>query len=248
MSEEIINALTKFGLSEKEAKVYLMCLRLGEATAYEIAIKTKLPRTLVYDLLERLINLTLVSVTIKEYKKYFSATEPKRLIEILEEKENSIKNIFLQLNAMKNSKLVKKPIVNVYEGKEGIKAVLNDILNSNVKEFLRYGGARASFDVIPFFIEQWTKKRIKKRIKARYIYDDTKEARKKVKKSKNLLKLVDYKFLPVELESPTAILIYSNKVVLSSWTKELFAVMIESKELAENQKRYFEKLWRISRK
>ena len=245
--EKLISALTKFGLSEKEAKVYIECLKLGEATAYEIAIKTKLPRTLVYDILDRLINLTLASVTIKDNKKYFSVINPKRFIEIIEEKKNVIKEILPRLEILKNTEITKKPFVKIYEGKEGIKAILNDILNSNVNEFLRYGGARASFDVIPFFIEQWTKKRIKKKIKARYIYDDTKEARKKVKKNKELTKLVRYKFLPVKLESPTTIIIYDNKVVLSSWSKELFAVMIESKELAENQKKYFEKLWKIAR-
>ena len=36
-------ALREFGLSEKEAKVYLAGLELGEATAYDIALKTHLP-------------------------------------------------------------------------------------------------------------------------------------------------------------------------------------------------------------
>ncbi len=52
--------------------------------------------------------------------------------------------------------------------------------------------------------------------------------------------------MPIELESPTATLIYGNKVVLQLWTKEPFAVLIEEERMAENQKRYFEELWKIA--
>ena len=74
------------------------------------------------------------------------------------------------------------------------------------------------------------------------LYNNTKEAREKVKTRPESLKYVNYKFTPIELESPTATLIYANKVVLQSWTKEPFAVIIESEEMAENQRRYFEEL------
>jgi len=52
---ETIEALRKFGLSEKEAKVYLSLLGSGKVLASEIAKKTNIHRQLVYDLLERLI-------------------------------------------------------------------------------------------------------------------------------------------------------------------------------------------------
>ena len=54
--------------------------------------------------------------------------------------------------------------------------------------------------------------------------------------------------MPIELESPTATVIYSNKVALQSWTKEPFAVVIEDQKMAENQKKYFEELWKIAKR
>ena len=71
---------------------------------------------------------------------------------------------------------------------------------------------------------------------------------KKVRTRKTSLKFTEYKFMPIKLESPTATVIYGNKVVLQSWTKEPFAVMIENEEMAENQKRYFKELWKIGTK
>ena len=241
----MIENLTKFGLSEKEAKVYLACLELGDSVASEIAIKSNLPRTLVYDILERLIDLGLVSYSIRDNKKFFRASNPEELLRILHEKKEAVNKVLPELKNLQKMKGVKRPKVEVYEGKEGMKAVMNDILRSGVKEFLAYGSSRSSFEVIPAFMEEWHKERIKQKTIMKILYNNTKEAREKVRRRTESLKFMKYKFMPITLESPTATIIYNNKVVLQSWTKEPFAVMIENEEMAENQRRYFTELWKI---
>ena len=242
---EIIESLKKFGLSEKEGNVYLRCLELGETTATDISIKSNLPRTLIYDILERLISLGLVSYNIKVNKKHFIAAEPKELLRILKEKEESIKEILPNLVQLQKLKGVKRPKVEIYEGKEGMKTVMDNILRSKVKEFRAYGSSRSSFGVIPAFMDGWHKQRIKQKIIMKILYNNTKEAREKIKNKPESLKYTKYKFMPIELESPTATIVYENKVVLQSWTKDPFAVLIEDEQMAENQKRYFEELWKI---
>ncbi len=244
---EAIQSLKKFGLSEKEGKVYLSCLELGETAASDVAIKSNLPRTLVYDILERLINLGLVSYNIKANKKHFIAAGPRELLRILKEKEESIKEILPNLEQMHKLKGVKRPKVEVYEGKEGMKTVMSDILKSNIREFRAYGSSRSSLEIIPAFMEEWHKKRIKKKVIMRILYNNTKEAREKVRKKPESLKYAQYRFMPIKLESPTATVVYKNKVVLQSWTKEPFAVLIEDEQMAENQKRYFEELWKTAK-
>ena len=244
----MIKALEKFGLSEKEAKLYLTSLELGEDTASNISIKSSLPRTLVYDILERLIDLGLISYSIKNNKKYFTASPPDELISILKEKEETIKEILPYLKDLQKAKAAKRPKVEIYVGEEGMKTVMNDILRSNSKELLAYGSSRSSYEIMPLFIEKWHKQRVENKIIMKILYNDTKEAKDKVKKFKESLLLAKHRFMPIKLESPTATLIYSNKVVLQSWTKEPFAVMIENEEMAKNQKKYFEELWKIAKK
>lgn len=244
---KIIHSLKKFGLSEKEGKVYLSCLELGETTASDIAIKSNLPRTLVYDILERLIDLGLVSYNIKSNKKHFIAAEPQELLRILKDKEESIKEILPNLEELQKLKGVKRPKVEIYEGKEGMKTIMDNILRSKLKEFRAYGSSRSSFEVIPAFMDEWHKQRIKQKIIMKILYNNTKGAREKVKKKPESLKYTKYKFMPIELESPTATIIYENKVVLQSWTKDPFAVLIEDEQMAENQRRYFEELWKIAK-
>ena len=231
--DELTENLKKFGLSEKEAKVYLASLELGDSTATDISIKSSLPRTLVYDILERLIEQGLISYSIKNNKKYFLAVHPKELLNILREKETTISSVMPELEE-------------IY--KKEMKTVMNDILRSELKEFLAYGSSRSSYKVIPSFMNDWHKKRIKQKVVMKIIYNNTKQAKSMVKNFKSTLDYTKYKFMPIELESPTATIIYGDKVILQSWTKEPFAVMIKSKEMAENQRRYFEELWKIAKK
>lgn len=244
---DVILSLKKFGLSEKEGNVYLSCLELGETTAGDISIKSNLPRTLVYDILERLINLGLISYNIKASKKHFIAAEPQELLRILKEKEESIKGILPNLEQLYKLKGIKRPKVEIYEGKEGMKTIMNNILRSKIKEFRAYGSSRSSFEIIPAFMDEWHKQRINQKITMKILYNNTKESKEKIKNKPESLKYTKYKFMPIELESPTATIIYEDKVVLQSWTKDPFAVLIEDEQMAENQKRYFEELWRIAK-
>ena len=245
---DAIASLQRFGLSEKEAKTYLACLELGETGAGDISIKNGLPRTLVYDILERLIDLGLASYSIKNNKKYFKTAEPKELLRILKEKELAIEEALPNLEALNKKQGVKRPRVETYEGIEGMKTVLNKSLNSNAKEFTVLGASRLGTFAMPGFMEEWHRERIKKKIFMRIIFDNKKEIKENVLKNINLLKYSEYRFMPINLESAGGTLIYGNKVILRSWTKEPFSIVIESEEMANNQRKYFEELWKIAKK
>ena len=244
---EYIKQLRKFGLSEKEAKVYLSALELGNCLASDISLKSKLPRTLVYDLLERLINLGLVSYSIKGNKKHFLASNPKELIRIIKGKEKAISEILPSLEQLQKIKGTNRPKVQIYEGIEGMKTVMNNILSSGVKIFYGYGSSRSSYGIIPAFMNEWHKERVKKKIIMKVIYNNTLETRSRIKTASKTLKQAEFKLMPIELESPTATVIYGNKVVLQSWTKDPFAVEVESEMMSNNQKKYFEELWKIAK-
>ncbi len=245
---DVIESLENFGLSKKESKVYLACLELDDSLASDISLKSNLPRTLIYDLLERLIDLGIVSYAIKNNRKYFRAAHPQELIRILKEKEKTLQEVLPQLEKLHDVKGTNRPKVGVYEGIEGMKTIMEDILRSNTKEFFAYGSSRSSFELIPGFILDWHKRRIKNKIFFRVLYNNTKESREKIKKYPVTLKYAEYRLMPIELESPTAVLIYADKVVFTSWTKDPFGVMIENNEMSKNQKNYFQELWKIALK
>lgn len=242
MKEE---ALRKFGLTDREVRIYLALLELGEALASKIAEKTNTPRTLVYDILENLVGNGIVSYVIKAGKKYFFALDPNSLIEVLknqeEEKENLLKQALPELLTLKNKKLEEKPKVEVYEGKDGVKTVFNDVLKVG-KEFLCFGSTGISPEIIPYELTHFHKERIKRKIPWRAIYNDDKLGRKRGEEaSKWRYSQVRY----MEKTSPTTTYCYGNKVAIVLWIKErLLAIMIEDKIIAKSFKEFFEVLWK----
>ena len=84
-------ALLNFGLSNKEADVYLAHLELGQATVKQIAEKADLKRTSTYTYIRSLINRGLLNTLEKDGKQYFIAEKPEKLKFFCEQQEKEIK-------------------------------------------------------------------------------------------------------------------------------------------------------------
>src|SRR6266702_4120523 len=129
--------LIAIGLNEKEAKVYLSALELGQSTVQQIAQKAAVNRATAYFIIDALMQRGLVSSFYKGKKQYFIASDPERLIEILEQKKENIekkkenlKKLLPQLQSL-NNKQGDKPLVRYYEGKEGIASMVDEVLKAS---------------------------------------------------------------------------------------------------------------------
>jgi hypothetical protein len=124
----------------------------------------------------------------------------------------------------------------VFRGLEGIKAVFDDSLN--YPETYLIGGGRYLPKKYPNWFFSWNEKRVKKKIKWIYLM------RHELKEEYKPFKLETVKFLPKEFSgAPTVTEVWGDKVVQLMLGEELFAFVIESKELAENYRKYFWYLW-----
>ena len=83
--------LKKFGLNEKEAKIYLASLELGYATVQQIANQAEINRATTYVILESLIKKGLATHLTKGKKRYFTAEPPERLNHFLNDQLIKIK-------------------------------------------------------------------------------------------------------------------------------------------------------------
>lgn len=139
MSLRIKNALQEFGLSETEAQVYILLLRLGKTGAGTIAKELDFPRATTYQILERLLDKGVALKTDRGNVLSYSAEEPEHLLSLLRKKEedidkqkNIIKTILPDLLLLKNpSKAV--PKINYVEGINGYFDLLQMALESNSK-------------------------------------------------------------------------------------------------------------------
>lgn len=232
--------LQELGLEEKEAIAYLALLQLGETTATIIAEKTNLDRTLIYQLANKLIEKGLVSYIIKNNVKYFSAANPKKLLQDLKEKEKQLKKAMLELvNLTKTKKEETK--VEIYRGKEGLKAVLKDIIREK-KDYIVFGEEGRFQKVLPIDIYQFLNQVVKNKIHEKVLVrEDLKGIAIKSKNS-------EFKCLPKKFLSPVTTAIYGSKVASFIWTPPYYAILTKNKEVADSFRSQFNALWKIAKR
>lgn len=223
-------ALQNFGLTEAEIRLYIELLKLGEATATELAKHTNTNRTFTYDRLKKLIDSGLVSYVIKDNKKYFKPAEPSQLLSILKEKEEQIKSILPELEQLKKEHK-KGPKVELFSSKKGIRTVLNLILKER-KEVLIHGSISQFIQVMESYFDIWNQRRIKEGVKAKVLTNEN----------------IDIPFSEIDLlseeeKSATTTFTFGNKTIITMWSDIPVAILIESKEIARENTLFFNSLW-----
>jgi sugar-specific transcriptional regulator TrmB len=243
-------ALKKIGLKDNEIKVYLTLLEIGSTTVGPLAKKVEMYRTYIYDILKKLIEMGLVHYVIEANKKYFEATEPAKLLELVKEKEEKLKEekeiintIIPQLAKLEKPKEEHK--ASVYRGKRGLKTILEDQLKQK-KEILVLGAQGKFKKTFEHYWEQWNRKREKFNIPIKVIYNASLKKEKLKQKEILQAKLATIKFLTKNFDFPSTINIWHNKVATILWMEQPFAFVIESKEVVKSYRNFFELLWKLA--
>ncbi|MEK7460666.1 MAG: helix-turn-helix domain-containing protein, partial [Patescibacteria group bacterium] len=128
--------LEKLGLSEKEARVYLALLGIGQATVQQIAKKAGVVRPTTYVILETLSKKGLATTVEKNGKVYFAAESPEQLQQFLKQQEQEISTKVEELKrAMPELVSIfalsgDRPTMRFYEGKDGVAASDDDAYRS----------------------------------------------------------------------------------------------------------------------
>ncbi|MDD5463798.1 MAG: helix-turn-helix domain-containing protein [Candidatus Moranbacteria bacterium] len=247
----IKNLLSELNFSEKETQIYLALLEVGSAKAQDIAKKTRLNRTTVYDIFEVLMQKGLVSKYKKGSSTFFNALEPKHLLTYLErEKEEQSKKIEKQkqkvsallpeLISMQNIFGASKPKVQFFEGEKGMREAYEDTLTSK-EIILAYANAETMHKTLPNFFPEYYKRRAGNKIFIKAIIPRNKLSMERVPFNQEEMR--DTRFLPDEkMTFSPEVNIYNNKILIASWNEKM-AILIESKELADLQKLTFNLLW-----
>ena len=231
--------LKQFGLTHNEALIYRALLKLGPSLAGQISRTTGLHRRTVYDTTEMLIKKGLVGYILKNNRRLFEAASPNVFLDMIQEKENTIKEILPGM-LEEYEKTKEKQETNFYKGKAGLKTVFEDQIETG-KEIFVIGASPLAYEILQFYFKWFDKRRKQHKIKEKIIFNKTE---KKLK-----VPLAEVRYLPQKYTSPLAINIYGNKVAIILWSKEKpLAIVIKNKEISEGYKKYFELLWTIAKK
>lgn len=257
MSKDIYTILTKAGLSEKEARVYVCLLRDKKMSVSSIAKEVLINRTTTYDVVGKLNKMGLVVRYQENNKTTFSIDTTKRLLDWVKESEEELskRNLYLKkhiseieqyFNAQGNT-----PRFRYFEGKNRIEEFYNDPLAYEAEEILVYSNLGIVFDVFSKqYNEFYQRERKKKQIMGKYIVrskdiDASKEYANKYF-SGNEWNLVQCRALPPEYDKETIqeTMIYVDRVSIAHFDDDFFGVIMESRNIAYTQRTIFNALWK----
>jgi len=224
------------GLTDNEDKVYTALVELGPSLAGRISRKIGLHRRTVYDVTETLIQKGFISYMLENNRRVFSAVNPQRIIDSIEEKKNSLMPLISNLK-IKFESSKKKERTNFYKGKNGLKMVFESQLD--YPEILILGATREAYNSMPYYFKWFNERRKEKKVKIKLITSD---------KTINPKILSETRYLAEKYSEPMVINIYGNNVAMILWGKQPFALVVEQEEFASGYKKYFELLWRIAKK
>lgn len=249
ISADIREKVKLAGLTDNEAKVYLCLLEEGARTAGIISRRIGLHRRVIYDVTERLIKKGLIGYIVENNKRMFHASNPQRLLEIIEEEKGQIgEAVPMLLDFYHQAKNKEKDETFFFKGKSGLKSVFEDQLEElsrlkNNKEILIISPTSIPYELFPFYFHWYDKRRKEKKIRARIIFY---KMEGKIKTPK--IPLSEIRYLSEKYASPTAINIYRDKVAIILWSKENpFAIVIKQKEIADGYRKHFEIMWKSSK-
>jgi sugar-specific transcriptional regulator TrmB len=235
-----ISTLRGLGLSDSEAKVYLVLVKTGGSFAGELSQKAGVNRTNSYDSISRLIEKGLVSFVILDGKKFFSPTSPLRLKELLVEKQLALDNELPSLvKEYNSSKEIEQ--ATVFKGRSGIKSSLEEVLRENKPIFV-FGAESRFADLFPVYMRQWNAKRVLNNSSLKIIYNENVRSQKKEK-----LGLIDIRYASEENLSPSTTMICGDLTLIIAWGP-MFVFHIRSKEVSKSNLTFFNMIWSLAKK
>ncbi len=236
--------LKQIGLTDYEVEIYLTLLSHGQISAYELAEKAGLYRQVTYDTLKRLSEKGFVSSVIEGKTKIFKAIDPELILEILNEKTESYRQMLPDLINMNQAS--KQPLsVETYKGKNIIRIALRDIINTLKKK----GGevlCTAIDESLPVeehktITEQYERDMIEYKIKERVII-------KKGDKGVFQKGTSKYKSVPEKFYNENPVQIYGNNVQILVWGNPDHLIIIRNKSVADSYRKQFELMWSLAKR
>ncbi len=233
--------LKELGLTDNEIKIYLSLLEHGILNPTQLAEKTGLHRSYIYDTLERLLERGIVNTVLVDKKKNYQAVDPKALREIFELKLRQLDSIMPKLSAL--FKLAKEETrVELHRGKRVYRTLIKDLVSDikvNDVVFLQGVDENILETVEPIYLKQYFTIIKEKNVKEKIII---KKGGKQLKEANLEYRELDPKYL-----GDTTVVVYQSKVYLFIWGNPHYLIIINSSKVANTYKKQFELLWNIAK-
>ena len=234
------------GLSGRDRRVYEALLVEPQSSIRKVAEDTGINRGSVYESIKDLQSAGLVSYVEKGKLRKYTAADPEKLHEIVNEKRRELANSHSDIDNYVQSLASMTPtatqfrFASFYDGNEGVAAILRDVLGTcRTEKFDNYcsiSSPRISgymYENFPHF----TRERIKQGLSVRVLRQGV--------PLRKLAEKAETRYMTTHQDTGTYTLIYGSKVAILNIdsTNQLHAIVIENKSVADSYRQLFEHAW-----
>lgn len=246
---EYTSTLESIGLAKNEARIYETLVREGEIGVGKIASVSKVHRRNVYDSLNRLIERGLVFERMTSTEHLYQATDPKKLLEIVEEKRAYVSKALPDLEKLYLAKEHEDDVI-VYRGIEGWKSYLRDIIRIGVDVYTIGAKGLWQDDRFSHVMAQLSRESKRKGMRMHWLIDadSPQEYMNFLEEKFN----VEYRMLPKGSESTVAIDVFGDHVVIlsgitsDSLVEDRSVIVLINPDTANAFRTWFKLLWGAS--
>jgi len=229
--KDISPILRSLGLLESEVRAYLAALKKGPQTVKDLSVTSNLSRQATYGAVEALTERGLMSSVLHGKKRFFVAEHPTKLLayakrfranvdEHVEDLEHSLPELELQSGG-------ERPIVKVFEGKEGIRSVMEELMRAdaykaNIDEITDLDAMYSVLNLKD--LKPYREQGSKKRVRVRALQAGTPQSP---------IGSVERIIFPKEFGGFNANLtVYERYIYLVTFEGKIYSILIESPALA----------------
>lgn len=237
--KDIAPILRSLGLLDSEIKTYMAALEKGPQTVLDLSKITKLSRQATYVAIEGLTDRGLMSSALRGKKRFFAAEHPDKLLvyakrhesdmrERVKDLERSLPELELQIGG-------ERPVVKVFDGKEGIRALLADMQVSKPKLIHEITDMDAMWTILkPEDLASLREENLRNAVHVKGIYAGSKIIT-------DTPVHVDRYVLPADrFGFKSHVAVYNDKVTLVTFEGKLHTIIIENEALSKTLRILFE--------
>lgn len=244
------DVLEHVGLTRNESIVYLTLLQLGTSRTGAILKRSGLNSGKIYEILESLKIKGLLSESVVNGVKHFTAAPPSELLTYIDQQKQKVQHDEQQIRALlpdleKLRTLARKEVqAAVYTGFRGIRTAADQALaemNSDA-DIVAMGITAHKEKKFNEFWKQWSKKRIDRKIRARHLFSE----RSGYYDAFKMLRFTEARVLTAL--TPVAVDVFGlDKVLILNYEEPASCILIQDKNTAASFRQFFEQLWKIAK-
>jgi sugar-specific transcriptional regulator TrmB len=245
-----LKVLEKIGLTKNESIVYRTLLQLGTSKTGQILKRSGLNSGKIYEILESLKVKGLLSESLVNNIKCFTAAPPSQILEYikdkkeeLEKEESIVASALPELEKLRN--LASKETKSVtYTGLRGIKTAADEALAAigPDEDILAMGVTELKDEKFNRFWERWQTRRINKRISQKMIFSEKSQYYQKFTKSRHTQAKVLTGITPVTVD-----VFGKDKTLILNYSDSPSCILIYDKNTAQSFRQFFKQLWKLAK-